>query len=140
MSFLTDDDFDVQIRQEMLRVIAQSTLSRELAENMAEEEITGYLRPRGYDIPAIFAATGPERNPMIIMRMIDMVVYHLSSNVPKSVISDTRQKRYEAAIDWLEKVNAGKLDPSLPKIQLPDTADSTPGIRLGTNKKYSHRW
>lgn len=140
MSFLTDDDFDVQTRNELMRVLQVSDLSRGMAENMAEEEITAYLRPRGYDIAAIFSADGDERNPLIIMRMIDIVIYHLCSNIPSRAVPKVREDRYNAAIDWLDKVNDGRLDPSLPKIPNTDTSDSTPTIRLGSNTKYSHRW
>jgi phage gp36-like protein len=139
MSFLIDSDFDVQSRTELMRVLEVSTLSRPMAENMAEAEISSYLRPRGCDIPAIFSASGDDRHPLIIMRMIDIVIYHLCSNINGRAVPDTRQKRYDAAIDWLDKVNRGLLDPDLPMI-VDETKDPTPTIRLGTNQKYSSRW
>lgn len=137
MAFLGDDDYDVQARNEIMQVLQITTSSRGLAENMAEEEITAYLRPRGYDVPAIFAQTGDARNPLIIMYMIDIVIYHLHSNTATRVMPKTRADRYTAAIDWLTKVNAGDLDPSLPKI--PDTTPD-PLFRLSSDNKYFSRW
>lgn len=137
MSFLVDTDFDVQARSELMQVLQISSISRDMAETMAEEEITGYLRPRGYDIPLIFSATGVNRNPLIIMRMIDMIIYHLHSNTPARAMPKLREDRYNAALLWLDKVNMGSLDPSLPKIA--GTA-TDPIYRFGSGCKTFKRW
>ena len=137
MSFLTDQDYDVQTRSTILSVLTTDALSRANAENMAQEEITSYLRPRGYDVAAIFSATGTGRNSLIIMYMIDMAVYHLHSSIAGRAIPKNREDRYKAAIEWLNKVNHGKLDPSLPKI--PDLS-TDPSWRFGDNGKYFSEW
>lgn len=137
MGFLTETDYDVQIRTEIKAVINQSGTSQALAEQMAEAEMIGYLRPRGYDTVVIFAATGAARNPIIIMYLIDMVLYHLHSNIVTRAMPKTRDDRYTAAISWLDKVSRGQLDPDLPVIV---AADTTPTIQLGSNTKYSKRW
>lgn len=141
MPFLNDSDYDVQARAEVMRILEVSTISRGMAENMAEEEMTSYLRPRGYDIPAIFSAIEAERNPLIIMYMIDIALYHLHSNITTRATPAIREKRYDAAIDWLEKVSRGSLDPSLPyKSITPDDSDATPLMKLGGGDKYFSRW
>lgn len=138
MSFLTETDYDVQIRTEVRNVVNQTNASQALAELMAQEEMTGYLRPRGYDVAAIFAATGANRNPLIIMYMIDIVLYHLHSNIVTRAMPKTREDRYNAAIAWLDKVSRGLLEPQLPKVQEPE--DATPNMKLGSNQQYFKRW
>lgn len=137
MAFLTETDYDVQIRTEIKAVINQSGSSQALAEQMAEAEMIGYLRPRGYDTAGIFSATAEDRNPVIMMYLIDMVLYHLHSNIVTRAMPKTRADRYEAAISWLDKVSRGQLDPALPLLE---TEDSTPTLKTGSNTKYRSRW
>lgn len=138
VSFLVETDYNAQIRNEVKAVLLQSDGSQALAEQMAEAEITSYLRPRGYDVVAIFAATDTERNAQIIMLMVDIVLYHLHSNIVTRAMPTTRQKRYDDAIAWLTRVSKGQLEPNLPRLE--DDEDATPLLRLGSNKKYSERY
>lgn len=139
MAFLTEQDYEVQIRTEIKAIVAQTSGSLALAEQMAEAEISSYLRPRGYDIPIIFAAVSTARNALLVMYMIDIVLYHLHSNIVTRAMPKTREDRYNAAIAWLQKVNKGLLDPNLPTILI-DGEDPTPTIKLGSNPKYSMRY
>ena len=104
---------------------------------MAQEEITSYLRPRGYDVAAVFSASGDSRNPLIIMYMIDMALYHLHSSLAGRAIPKNREDRYRAALEWLTQVNHDKLDPTLPKLPDPNT---DPSWRFGNNGQYSVAW
>lgn len=140
MPFLTDTDYSVQIRTEVKAIIAAQDGSQDTAEQMAEEEMSSYLRPRGYDIPAIFSAIGANRNPLIIMYMIDLVLYHLYSNTAARAMPKNREDRYNAAISWLSKVNGGGLDPDLPVKETSGDVDGTPKLKLGSNPKYSKRY
>lgn len=137
MAFLTETDYDVQIRTEIKAIINQSGSSQALAEQMAEAEMIGYLRPRGYNTAGIFSATAEDRNPIIMMYLIDIVLYHLHSNIVTRAMPKTRADRYEAAISWLDKVSRGQLDPALPLLE---TEDSTPTLKTGSNTKYRSRW
>lgn len=65
--FLTEEDYIVASNA-ALNVLQQcSEEKRETAERMAIEEVSGYLRSR-YDVKKIFAATGSERNNIIVLR------------------------------------------------------------------------
>lgn len=139
MSFLTNDDYNAQIRNEVKAVLLQSDGSQALAEQMAEAEITSYLRPRGYNVATIFAATGTNRNAQIIMLMVDITLYHLHSNIVTRAMPSTRQKRYDDAVSWLKMVSKGQLEPELPRLDA-DDEDATPTLKLGSNKKYSMRY
>ena len=74
--FLTEEDYIVASNA-ALNVLQQcSEEKRETAERMAIEEVSGYLRSR-YDVKKIFAATGSERNNIIVLRTSDVALYHL---------------------------------------------------------------
>jgi hypothetical protein len=137
MIFLTNADFEeYQVRDAVLAVLKISTTSLDSAELAVIEQVSSYIKSR-YDATATFAATGAGRNPLIIMYMIDLILYHLHSNTPSRVVPKSREDRFNAAITWLEKVNTGGLFPTLP--ELPDTTPD-PLLRTGSNIKVSKRW
>lgn len=137
MNFLTDDDFvQFQVRDAVLAILKISTSTLDAAELAAQEQMSSYLRSR-FDCAAVFSAAGAARNPLIIMYMIDLVIYHLHSNTPSRVMPKAREDRFNAAITWLNSVNGGDLIPDLPA--LPSTTPD-PVMRLGTNRKYSQRY
>lgn len=122
MTFLKESDYSVQIRSEVKAVIARDAASQALAEQMAQEEMSGYLRTGGYDVAAIFSALDTARNAVIIMRMVDMTIYHLHAAVVVKAMPVNRETRYTAALAWLDKVSAGTLDLDLPKVVAANTA------------------
>jgi len=137
MNFLTDDDFtEYQVRNEVLSVLKISDTTLDTAELTAQEQMSSYLRTR-YDVANIFNKTADDRNPLIIMYMIDLILYHLHSNTASRVMPKVREDRHKAAVEWLEKVNRDKLLPDLP--QLPDTTID-PVYRFGSNTYVSSRW
>src|SRR5690242_9766040 len=98
MNFLVDDDFNVQIREYVKKIISgDSDETMTTAEAMAIEEMTGYLAVK-YDVEAIFGATGADRNPLIIMYCIDILLYHLHTNITPNDIPQIRMDRYDRAI------------------------------------------
>lgn len=115
MQFLEETDFDVQILSTILDIQAnKDPLILENAESSSISEMISYLSTR-YDTTQIFAAIGDDRHKLIVMYLVDMVVYHTGArNIPKQNI-ELRGIRYEAAINWLNKVNKGLLNPDLPK-------------------------
>lgn len=128
MPFLTNADYTLQIRNELKPLISSNDDNvYTIAELAAEGEITSYLRRR-YDVPAIFATTGTDRNAHLVMIMIDLVLYHVFSRITPRNIPEVRELRYDAAIKWLEKVAAGELLPDLPLLK----EDNTPITELRT--------
>lgn len=137
MIFLTEADFtEYQVRTEVLSVLKISDSSLDAAELAAQEQMTSYLRTR-FDVANIFNTTTSDRNPLIIMYMIDLVLYHLHSNIAGRAIPKEREERYKAAIHWLDKVNMGDLIPSLPQL---DSTTPDPIYRFGSNESVSRRW
>lgn len=112
--FITEEDYKVVIGETALKVISQtSEENRANAEYEAQEEISGYLRPK-YDCVAVFAAEGDDRNRLIVMYTCDIALYHMSASMPQKMGSEIREERYKRAIEWLEGVQAGKILPDLP--------------------------
>lgn len=137
MNFLTDEDFvQMQVRNEVLSVLKIADASLDTAELTAIKQMTGYLKTR-FDVAQIFAARGAARDPLIIMYMIDLILYHLHSNTSGRVMPKAREDRFNAAIAWLKDVSNGDQIPDLPELPI---TDPDPVLRLGTNCKYSKRW
>lgn len=140
MVFITNEDYNVVIGEQALKVVSQvSQENRANAETEAVEEISGYLRPK-YDTNAIFEATGNERNRLIVMYTCDIALYHMAASTPQKMGMEIRKERYERAIKWLEGVQAGKIVPDLPLAI--DEEGNPVGFQMvfGSQKKLRHNW
>lgn len=139
--YVTEDDY-VVIGKTALDVIQQSTEEKRLlAEETAREEVAGYLRDR-YDVERIFTARGTERNQKVVSCYCDIVLYHLVSWLPNRMGYEIREKRYERALEWLARVQAGKIVPQLPGY---DPQGEQPGgaagvTHYGGGRKNTFNW
>lgn len=140
MMFITNEDYNVVIGEQALKVISQVNEDIQIsAETEAKEEISGYLRPK-YDTNAIFSATGIERNRLIVMYTCDIALYHMAASLPQKMGMEIRKERYERAIKWLEGVQAGKIVPDLPlAIDEDGNAIGIP-FTYGSQKPLRHNW
>lgn len=138
--FITEEDYKVVVGETALKVISQTDeVNRNNAEAEAQEEISGYLRPR-YDCNAIFNAEGEDRNRQIVMYVCDIALYHMVSAMPQKMGSEIRKERYERAIKWLEGVQAGKIMPDLP-LAVDDTGNPTgDSILYSSQPQLRHNW
>ena len=85
---------------------------------------TTYLTSAGVvpDDTSVWTA-GDNRNPLIVTYLLDMVIYHLLSRMPRN-FSDVRKERYDGnspnqtggAIGWLKRVAKGDDNADLPEI------------------------
>jgi hypothetical protein len=127
-----------------------------MAINAAIEEVKSYLAPgdqvqfrdgrKRYDVAAIFSASGAGRNPLVLELTKSIAVYYLMRLANVDIIAEEIRKRYDRAIDWLEKVSAtGKYDgkvplnanlPVLPDI--PAESDDSLPFRSGSREKFLH--
>lgn len=113
MAFLTSDDYTVQLRTEISRIIDPTAEKTKLkkAEDMAISQIKNYLSNR-FDLDLIFVNAPGEsetdtRDAFIVMLTIDMALYHLWSKEGGNSIPKTRQDRYDDCLDWLKAVQKG---------------------------------
>ncbi|QKG56993.1 DUF1320 family protein [Hymenobacter sp. BRD128] len=157
MSFLTPDDYGLQIRDEIRGLLTDGNdvlLSK--AALAAQTEMESYLRGR-FDVAKVFGALGAvaavpasgttpavpaqpdQRNPQIVMYLVDMALYHMHSRQNPRNVPTIRQDRYDHAIDWLKMVRKGALSCGLPleTLTLPDGTQDTGSIlpRGGSNPK-----
>jgi phage gp36-like protein len=96
----------------------------------AVAEARGYLT--AYDMAAIFAAVDDARNPILLLYIKDIAVWHYIPNVEMEL----RLTRYEKAIKFLEKVQSGKTNPDLPYPAAPPVpGDAESYIKYGTIEK-----
>ncbi len=130
--FLTENDFEVQVRNEILTLLdgSDDKAAVELATRMATDQITQYIGGK-YDCKTIFAAQGDDRDHFIVMITIDILLYHLWAKRAPRKIPEYRATRYQDALDWLKSVGSGELQSALP--QLPD--DEYEG-RIAIKSKY----
>ena len=113
MGFLIIQDYKAQIKLYDLDDLDDfDDTSRQTAELMAQSEMESYLRDR-YNVATIFSQAGTNRSPDILMRMIDLTLYHLFAATPREM-PEIRKNRYEGAIKWLDAVRKGDLNPNLP--------------------------
>jgi phage gp36-like protein len=130
--FLTDSDYDVQIRTEIAKIIdsASNTPKFLKAENMAIAQIRNHLSGR-YDCDKIFTPiSGTDtRDQYIVMLVIDIALYHLWSKEAPNNIPKHRELRYNDALEWLKSVQDGKA------ADLPELTDA--GEEVGTVRIWS---
>lgn len=79
---------------------------------------------------------GDPRHPLLVMYLVDIALYHLSSKVDPRQVPDIRLQRREDAVRWLRDLAAGKvIDPNLPMVQEPEgtgfKVHSQPAIDFG---------
>lgn len=138
--FITEEDYKVVIGETALKVISQtSEENRANAEYEAQEEISGYLRPK-YDCVAVFAAEGDDRNRLVVMYTCDIALYHMSASMPQKMGSEIREERYKRAIEWLEGVQAGKILPDLPLAVDEDGEPAGDMFAYSSQKQLRHNW
>jgi phage gp36-like protein len=106
---------------------------KQTAINAAIEETKGYLSH--YDTAAIFATAGDARNPILLLYVKDIAVWHFLQLANPNVDLEVREKRYELSIKWLEKVQNGRTVPTLPLKT--STIEQVGKIKYGSNVKRS---
>lgn len=138
--FLNNLDYQVMIGQRAFDLIQQSDEeNRRRAEEMAREEMAGYLRPR-YDVERIFARRGEQRNMQIVMFLCDITLYHLVSWLPQKMGYEVREIRYRRAIEWLQGVQSGKI---VPDLDTPNDLNSDPqpyNLKWGSEQHSNYIW
>lgn len=136
MAFLTADDYNVQMRSEISRIIDPSierTIYKK-AEAMAVAQMRNHLSGR-FDVDQIFVdapANGATdlRDPYIVMLAIDIALYHIWTKEGPNNIPKTRELRYNDALKWLQDVQGGAA------ADLPIKTDES-GNEIGLTKIWS---
>lgn len=102
--FIELKDYDASIHKEILDAVTREDEAVvEICEDRAIAEMRCYLSKR-YDCNKIFAATGGERNQLVLMMAIDIAIYHVISIHNPQSIKGIRKERYERAVEWMKAV------------------------------------
>lgn len=106
-NFITVNDYDATIHREildsLLREDAGSSATIEVCENRAIATVRSLIGSR-YDCDAIFAATGDQRNIIILKVCIDIAVYEIFCQHNPYKMSKVREDRYKDAMQFLREV------------------------------------
>lgn len=106
-NFITVDDYDATIHREildsLLREEAGSSATVEVCENRAIATVRSLIGNR-YDCDAIFAATGDQRNVIILKVCLDIAVYEIFCQHNPYKMSKIREDRYKDAMTFLREV------------------------------------
>jgi phage gp36-like protein len=139
MAYLTIPELYSHLYQETVDEITRGddTKAQE-AIDAAIEEARGYLS--GYDTDAVFNATDNDRNPVLLLYVKDIAVWHLINVANPGIDYQSKMDRYEKATHWLGKVQSGKVNPNLP---LPEAPTNEYGnvenfMKWGSNTKRSN--
>ncbi len=136
MAFLEKKDFDTHIYAEYLEVIteAKDTIMT-AAIDSAIAEAKSYLQK--YKVAEIFAATGDNRNPLLLTFVKDITIWHLINLSTAGVDYESKEKRYNAARAWLKGVMKGDISPDLP---LDESEEQVGAITMNSNTKRGNHF
>lgn len=147
--FLQDSDYDTLIKDEIRKLLdgrapdGTGTPTKLLkAEAMAEKEIRNWLSDR-YDMDAVFnAAKTPtdERDQYMVMRMVDITLYHLYSQTGHRDVPEHRDKRYTDTLDWLKNAGRGQIGADLPTIEQEEGDETVADFRISSEEQENHKF
>lgn len=137
MAFLTISELGTHIYGENSEVISrEDNTIPQAAVDGAIAEAKSYLKK--YDITAVFGATGNARNPLLLIFVKDIAVWHFIQLGNPGIDIELREKRYNAAIAWLKGVQRGDISPDLPAADDETTASGP--IQFGSNPKRNQHF
>ncbi|MBN8834580.1 MAG: hypothetical protein ABS68_00195 [Niastella sp. SCN 39-18] len=141
MPYLTASEISSHLYGEVVKEIERdptTTAQLDFAIDAAIEEARGYLT--AYDTTAIFNATGANRNPILLLYVKDIAVWHYIQLSNPGVEMELRLKRYERATEWLSEVQRGKNNPNLPYPTVAPPNEPNNYIKWGSNIKRNNNF
>ncbi len=116
--FLENDDFMMLVDPCDLEIYLDcSRKIRKVSERIAITKMRDVLGNR-YDIAHEFESYGANRNPILILYVMDMCLYHMARLSENLIVSKDRAKRYSNVLEWIEKVGNGEITPEFAKLPL----------------------
>jgi len=136
MAFIEKADYGDAINENILDDITGDVDSKlDSAEEKAIAFMKGYLNNR-YDVASIFAETGNDRHPVVLMYAVDISLYYLHRLLAWRYTPKFRTERYNEAKDWLMKISNLEINDPL----LPVVADDTTReyVHFGSNPRRAN--
>jgi len=130
MRYILETDYEMQIKQEIIRLLTAQDFynSPKLvrAEQTARDQVRQFIGRR-YDLQAYYKSD--TRDEFIVTLLIDIALYHLYSQTGMKDIPKHRDDRYQDALDWLKSVGKGELPADLPEIE-DDSGETYSEVRI----------
>lgn len=139
--FLTVVELSTHIYGELVDAISREDDDiPQRAINGALHEVKGYLGD--FDTTTIFGETGDNRNPLLLIYIKDIAVWHFIVLANPNIEIALREKRYDNAIAWLKGVQSRKITPELPlkPTDNPTGENGVSRIIHGSNPKRSNHF
>jgi len=145
--FITEPDYEMQIKQEIIRLLTSpndwySTAKLVRAEQTAISQIRNRIAAR-YDCAAIFLGFSEgetdTRDQWIVTITIDLTLYHLYSQTGMKDIPEHRSQRYQDAVDWLKDVGNGTTPADLPVV-VDSAGDQYSDVRIWGREPIDHKY
>ncbi len=110
------------------------------AANAAEEEAKSLIAAR-YDVEAIFAKEGKQRNALLVSLCASISVFRLVELCNVDIIWEQARQRYDRAIRYLKDLAEGEASiSSLPLANTNGENSSDHTIRYGSRQKFNHEY
>ena len=137
--FVELTDYDASIHREILdALIREDNSIIEICEDRAITEMRCYLSKR-YDCDQLFSATGTERNQLVLMMVVDIVVYHIFCIHNPQKLSQVRKDRYQRAVEWMKQVAGEKISiDGAPLLPEEERAKSSTFLVKSNPKRVNH--
>lgn len=136
--YLTQTELKTHLRDEYAELISRGDDTLLTASiDGAIAQASGYLGD--YDTKTIFEANGEQRNPLLLIFVKDIAVYHFINLCGAGSYYERREKRYDGAIAWLKGVQKGIVTPNLPK-SVSSAGRSSSSIHIASNAKRGNHF
>ena len=135
---------------QLTEIIEQDDTIVDMALNAAIEEVKSYLtvndqtnwndgRPM-YDANTIFSQTGTDRNALLMQMVKSVAKWYVCELSNVDIIEEQVQKRYDRAIEYLEKLKSGEV--TISSLQTLDPASeelsTRDAFKSGSRPKFNH--
>lgn len=101
----------------------------------AIEEVKNYLFQH-YDTTTIFSQTGDDRSKLVLKWCKHVVLYIAHERIPDDQVPDRIIKNYDDTISLLTRINSGKMNVDLPRVQNDEEENKTK-FRWGSQNRRS---
>lgn len=143
MAFLVKEELRTVATLELINLITSNNDT--IVDTVISESIdvmSGYLF-QYFDTAVIFSAAGEQRSLTVLKHLKAIVIFEVSLR-RKCPISKHHEDAKNEALNWLEKVAAGKIKPPLPIRQVDTDGDGVPEpatfMKLGSRKNYRNHF
>ena len=138
--YLTVEELYTHLHDETVNAISRDTDAIPIAAiDAAKSEVKSYLY--SYDIDTEFASEGEKRNPLLLLFVKDVAVWHFVNLGNVCTDMELREKRYDRAIEWLRAVQKGDLTADLPVKTADEDGNAVIGqIAYGSNRKREQHY